>query len=128
VAFNSILEFDKRLIQKRSDTSSNGEEPHRPGAEERMRARMSVARGPHCGSIVSADLWRWANEEAKVQNINGRTPDKAVDSSLANWRQDSGPRIARWGRLESLPVTCVASTPGPNGLGVLSASISVGEG
>ena len=82
-----------------------------------MRARMSVARGPHCGSIVSADLWRWANEEAKIQNISGKTLDKAVDSSLANWRQDSGPRIARWGRLKSLPVTCVASTPGPNGLG-----------
>ena len=77
-----------------------------------MRARMSVARGPHCGSIVSADLWRRANEEAKVQNINGRTPDKAVNSSLANWQQDSGPRIARWGRPKSLPVTCVASTPG----------------
>ena len=81
-----------------------------------MRARMSVARGPHGGSIVSADLWRWANEEAKIQNINGRTPHKAIDSTFANWRRDSGLRIARWGRLESLPVTCVASTPGPNGL------------
>ena len=81
-----------------------------------MRARMSVARGPHCGSIVSADLWRWANEEAKIQNISGKTPHKAINSSFANWRQDSGLRIARWGRLESFPVTCVASTPGPNGL------------
>jgi hypothetical protein len=38
-------------------------------------------------ALFPQTYWRWTNSKGKVQNINGGTPDKAIDTGLDSWRQ-----------------------------------------
>jgi hypothetical protein len=44
---------------------------------------------PPSDSLYPQCYWRWTNSNGEVKNINGGTPDKAIDRALPAWKPKS---------------------------------------